>query len=106
MPEIEAAAHAERLRLFLADMRGDVEQTVPGWKRFKTLVGDSLDTRRWFVSMHQAEHWSCSERSAFGTDLGCSHSAGGRSDATGAAWSYGGDVSTVGTIDFRFVVRW
>lgn len=55
VPEIEAAAHAERLRLFLADTRGDVEQTVPGWKRFKTLVGDTLDTRRWFVSMHQAE---------------------------------------------------
>ncbi|MBL8830585.1 MAG: hypothetical protein JNM18_26665, partial [Planctomycetaceae bacterium] len=55
VPEIEAAAHAERLRMFLADPRSQEAQTVPGWKRFQTLVGDSLDSRRWFVSMHQAE---------------------------------------------------
>lgn len=55
VPEIESAAHAERLRLFLADTRKDVEQTVPGWKRFKALVGDTIESRRWFVAMHQAE---------------------------------------------------
>jgi hypothetical protein len=45
-----------RLAAFVADVDGKQQHRLPGWKRFRSLVGDSRDARRLFADMMRSEH--------------------------------------------------
>lgn len=55
VPGIEAADHAIRLQAFIQDIGSTGKATLPGWDRFRSLAGDSRETRKLFASMHEAE---------------------------------------------------
>jgi hypothetical protein len=44
-----------RLAAFEADVDGRSDANLPGWTRYKTLVGDAASSRRLFVAMHKEE---------------------------------------------------
>ena len=52
---VEEDEFEARLAAFIADVDGKQQYSLPGWKRFRDLVGDGRDARKMFVQMTRAE---------------------------------------------------
>ncbi len=52
---VEEDEFQARLAAFIADADGKQQYSLPGWKRFRDLAGDSRDARRMFVQMTRSE---------------------------------------------------
>jgi len=55
LSEIEYKERFGRLEAFAADLDGKQGLTLPGWERYRSLVGSDSKARRLFVSMHKSE---------------------------------------------------
>jgi outer membrane protein assembly factor BamB len=53
--EIVAADYQARLKAFIDDKEGKLEHDLPGWDRYRGLVGEDKVSRELFAAMHQAE---------------------------------------------------
>ncbi|MCO6459252.1 MAG: PQQ-binding-like beta-propeller repeat protein [Pirellulaceae bacterium] len=55
LADVLQSEHARRLADFIADSEGRHDHQLPGWDRFRTLVGDDPPARQLFIEMQQAE---------------------------------------------------
>ncbi len=53
--QIQAAHLDARLKAFMADIEGRREHDLPGWARYRKLVGENQAARKLFADMHRSE---------------------------------------------------